>query len=197
MASARCGVAIVSAVLCVLGGCRTAPAPRVVDWQAEKRARQELSAWELSGRVAVATASDGWSAGITWAQDGAASELNLSGALGVGGVRVRSDGQAFTIDTSKGEHFEAADASAALAQTIGVELPVHNLRYWLLGVPAPRTPALEQLDEQGRLQRLNQDGWTGTFDRYALQGGRWLPGRVQMQQGENRIRVVINRWQLQ
>ncbi len=189
-------IAGLAAALLVLAGCRTLPATQV-DWPTEKSARQQLRAWEMSGRAAVATTSDGWSAGITWTQDGASSELNLSGALGIGGVRVRSDGRALTIDTSKGEHFEAADAGAALAQTIGVELPVRNLRYWLLGVPAPQSAALEQLDDQGRLQRLNQDGWIGTFDRYALHGGRWLPGRVQMQQGDNRIRVVINRWEIE
>lgn len=193
---ALAGAALVVAFAFALSACRTAPVT-TIDWPAEKKARQELSVWELAGRAAVATADNGWSAGIRWSQEGAASELNLSGALGIGGVRVRSDGQAFTIDTSKGEHIEAPDASEALARTLGVELPVHNLRFWLLGVPAPQTPAVESFDAQGRLQQLEQDGWTGTFDRYVLQGGRWLPGRVQMRQGDGRIRVVISRWQLQ
>ena len=151
----------------------------------------------MSGRAAVATANDGWSAGIRWMQEGSASELSLSGALGIGGVRVRSDGEAFTIDTSKGEHIEASDAGAALAQRIGVDLPVRNLRFWLLGVPAPQSTAVESLDERGRLQELEQDGWVSTFDKYALHAGRWLPGRVQMTQGDYRIRVVVSRWQLE
>jgi outer membrane lipoprotein LolB len=179
-----------------VAGCRTATVGPVVDWPAEKKARQELASWELSGRAAVATAGDGWSAGIRWSQDGASSELNLTGALGIGGVRVRSDGQAFTIDTSKGEHIEAPDAGEALTRTLGVDLPVHNLRFWLLGVPAPQTEAVETFDAQGRLQQLEQDGWVGTFDRYALQDGRWLPGRVQIRQGDNRIRVIVSQWQL-
>lgn len=180
-----------------LSACRTLPVAPVADWSAEKKARQELASWQLAGRAAVATASEGWSAGIRWQQDGDASELNLSGALGIGGVRVRSDGQGVVIDTSKGERIEASDASDALSRTLGVELPVHNLRFWLLGVPAPQSQAVETFDVQGRLQQFEQDGWVGTFDRYSLQKGRWLPGRVQIRQGDNRIRVIINTWQIE
>ncbi len=187
------------ALLLVLlaAACRTVPVAAPVDWPAEKRARQELSAWSLSGRAAVATESDGWSAGIRWLQEGTASELNLSGALGIGGVRVRSDGAAFTVDTSKGEHIEAADASAALEQAIGVPLPVTNLRYWLLGVPAPDSPASEEQGDNGHLARLEQDGWVITYDRYVPRGERTLPARVVMERAPVRVRVVVDQWDLQ
>ena len=175
-------------------GCRTVPVAAPVDWQAEKRARQELSAWSLSGRAAVATEGDGWSAGIRWLQEGTASELNLSGALGIGGVRVRSDGEAFTVDTSKGEHIEAADASAALEQAIGVPLPVTHLRYWLLGVPAPNSPSSEEQGDNGHLARLEQDGWVITYDRYVPRGERTLPARVVMERAPVRVRVVVDQW---
>jgi outer membrane lipoprotein LolB len=175
--------------------CRTLPV-EPLDWPAEKRARQELSSWEMSGRAAVATASDGWSAGIRWLQSGASSELNLSGALGVGGVRVRSDGESFVIDTSKGEHIEAADASEALERAIGVQLPVRNLRFWLLGVPAPQSAATEVPGDDGHLLRLEQDGWVVTYDRYASRSGRTLPGRVQLERPPVRVRVIVERWDI-
>lgn len=188
-------MAILSPLL-FLSGCRTAPVAAVIDWPAEKLARQQLSSWEMSGRAAVATASDGWSAGIRWMQSGTASELSLSGALGVGGVRVRSDGESFVIDTSKGEHIESPEAEAALERTLGVELPVRNLRFWLLGVPAPASPATEVQGSDGRLERLEQDGWVVTYDRYAARDGRTLPGRVQLERPPVRVRVIVQRWDL-
>jgi outer membrane lipoprotein LolB len=180
----------------VAAGCRTVPVAAPVDWPAEKRARQELSDWTMSGRAAVATANDGWSAGIRWQQEGTASELNLSGALGIGGVRVRSDGAAFTVDTSKGEHIEAEDASAALEQAIGVPLPVTHLRYWLLGVPSPASPANEERGDNGHLSKLEQDGWVITYDRYVPRGERTLPARVVMERAPVRVRVVVDKWDL-
>lgn len=185
-----------AAVLVVAAGCRTMPAAPPVDWPAERLARQQLSSWAMQGRAAVATASDGWSAGIRWMQSGTVSELSLSGALGVGGVRVKSDGESLAIDTSKGEHIEPPEAEAALERTIGVELPVRNLRFWLLGVPAPASPATEVQGKDGQLERLEQDGWVVTYDSYAEREGRRLPGRVQLVRPPVRVRVIVQRWDL-
>lgn len=185
-----------AAVLILASGCRTVPVAAPVDWPAEKLARQQLSSWEMQGRAAVATANEGWSAGIRWMQSGSASELSLSGALGVGGVRVKSDGESFAIDTSKGEHIDSPEAEAALERTIGVELPVRNLRFWLLGVPAPELPATEVQGKDGQLERLEQDGWVVTYDRYAERAGRRLPGRVQLDRPPVRVRVIVQRWDL-
>lgn len=182
--------------LLIVAGCRTLPVAAPIDWPAEKLARQQLSSWQMQGRAAVATANDGWSAGIRWMQSGSASELSLSGALGVGGVRVRSDGESFAIDTSKGEHLESPEAEAALERTIGVDLPVRNLRFWLLGVPAPVSPATETRGENGQLARLEQDGWVVTYDRYAERNGRALPGRVQLERPPVRVRVIVERWDI-
>jgi outer membrane lipoprotein LolB len=192
---ARTACAAVLALMLV-SGCRTLPVARPVDWPAEKLARQQLSSWQMQGRAAVATANDGWSAGISWMQNGSTSELSLSGALGVGGVRVSSDGDSFAIDTSKGEHIAPPEAEAALERTIGVDLPVRNLRFWLLGVPAPATPATEMQGKDGQLERLEQDGWVVTYDRYAEREGRTLPGRVQLERPPVRVRVIVKNWDL-
>jgi len=150
----------------------------------------------MSGRAAVATEGQGWSAAVTWNQQEQISELKLQGALGVGGVHVRSDGQSVEIDTSKGEKIRDDDAAAALERTLGVALPLASLRYWLLGVPAPGSEAQEDVDPQGRLAALKQNGWSMTYDRYALQEGNWLPGRVRLESGPVRVKVLVDHWSL-
>ncbi|HEY4645554.1 MAG TPA: lipoprotein insertase outer membrane protein LolB, partial [Steroidobacteraceae bacterium] len=111
-------------VALLLGGCATAPTLSPADWNRAKTERQALDHWEMKGRAAVATATDAWTANVAWRQQAADSELRLQGVLGVGGVRVRSDGQSFDIETSKGEKITADDAASALEQAIGVPLPV-------------------------------------------------------------------------
>ena len=176
-----------------IAGCATAP-PQPADWNRVKVDRQQLERWQMRGRAAVATANDGWTASVAWNQDAAHSELQLQGALGVGGVHVTSDGQGVEIETSKGEKISAQDAAAALEQTIGIPLPLASLRYWLLGVPDPGLPAVEELDDRGRLSRLEQDGWQATYDRYAYQNEAWLPGRMRLEKGPVRVRVVVEQW---
>jgi len=186
--------AAIMLVALLLGGCATAPTLSPADWNRAKTERQALDHWEMKGRAAVATATDAWTANVAWRQQAADSELRLQGVLGVGGVRVRSDGQSFDIETSKGEKITADDAASALEQAIGVPLPVESLRFWLLGVPAPESDALEELDEKGRLSKLEQDGWQARYDRYVYQYDSWLPGRVRLEKGPLRMRVVVDEW---
>jgi outer membrane lipoprotein LolB len=191
----NCGAPACALLLVLLvAGCATAPPRPPPDWNRAKVERQQLERWQMKGRAAVATANDGWTASLAWNQDAAHSKLQLQGALGVGGVHVTSDGQAVEIETSKGEKITAEDAAAALEQTIGVPLPLRSLRFWLLGVPDPALPAVEELDDRGRLTRLEQDGWQATYDRYAYQNEAWLPGRMRLEKGPVRVRVVVDQW---
>ena len=183
-----------SLLMLLIASCATTPPVPPIDWPRAKVERQQLERWQMKDRAAVATENNGWSASVAWNQDSARSELNLQGALGVGGVHVTSDGQAVEIETSKGEKINAEDAATALEQTIGIPLPLASLRYWLLGVPDPGMPAVEELDDRGRLSRLEQDGWQATYDRYAYQNEAWLPGRMRLEKGSVRVRVVVDQW---
>jgi outer membrane lipoprotein LolB len=189
----------------LLGACATqptAPAPEpspasIADWNTVKLRRQALTKWVLDGRAAVATATDGASMSLLWTQQSDRSHLQLSGPFGIGGVEVRLEGETLELDTSGGERLSGEQARSALENLLGGELPLKALRYWLLGVPEPGPPALSQLDEQGLLEKLEQSGWAIQYDRYAYHAGNhdWLPGRVQLQFGELRVRVLINKWQ--
>lgn len=180
----------------LIAGCRTAPPVVATDWPADRAARQALANWELSGRAAVATQDEGYNAGLRWMQQGNVSEAHLKGALGVGGIRVRAEGDALEVETSKGERLSAEEAGPALERAVGVELPISALRYWLLGVPIPDVEAQEELDEQGRLKKLQQRGWTIEYDRYSQVGGSWVPGRTRLVNGSVRVRVIADRWNL-
>ena len=185
------------AALLLVAGCRTTPVhPPVADWPTERAARQALDKWEMTGRAGIKTASDGFTASLHWIQQGTTSEARIQGALGVGGLRVRASGDSLEIDTSKGEHIGPDEAAAELERAIGFDLPVTELRYWLLGVPAPNLEATEELDEHGRLVRLSQQGWNLTFDRFALTHGSWLPGRIRLERGAVRVKLVADKWQL-
>jgi outer membrane lipoprotein LolB len=181
-----------------MSACRTLPTGETrQDWPAVKAARQTLASWEMTGRAAVATPSEGFSAKLRWVQSGSRSEAFIQGALGVGGVHVTSENGALQVDTSKGEHIGPDEAGPALERMIGVELPIRELRYWLLGVPAPDSPGEEQVDELGRLTALDQAGWRITFERFSQQGSSWLPARTRLERETVRVRVVADRWDLQ
>jgi outer membrane lipoprotein LolB len=81
-------------------------------------------------------------------------------------------------------------------ERFGWSLPVHSMRYWILGVSDPRTVATEAVDDEGLLDVLEQSGWTVRYDGYREASGLVLPRKLEMTSGEVRIKVVADRWDL-
>ena len=61
--------------------------------------------------------------------------------------------------------------AAQLEARLGFELPLRNLRFWLLGIPNPDAPFQIARNAQDRAQHLSQDGWSIDYDQYRPQGG--------------------------
>src|SRR3981081_170982 len=167
-----------AAVVVMLASCRTvAPvheAPATA-WEVRRPQLQARDKFELKGRVAVATGSEGFNARLRWTQDGKQTRMSLDGPLGTGGVQVTSDGSTVSIVNSRGERLENDAARAELANRLGFDPPLESLLYWILGVPEPGHPAQESLDPQQRLATLQQDGWQIQYTDYMYGHGAQLP----------------------
>src|SRR4051812_26586661 len=186
---------VAAAVL--LASCRTVPvrSPATSQvWEVRRPQLQAREQFELKGRVAVATGSDGFNARLRWTQDGKQTHMSLDGPLGAGGVQVTSNGSAVSIVTSRGDRLDNDAARAELANRLGFDPPIDNLRYWVLGVPEPSHPAQETLDAQQRLATLEQDGWQIQYTDYMSVGGEWLPSKLTLQRQGIRVRLVVDGW---
>ena len=186
-------------VVVLLASCRTVPVHHETpatsqSWDARRPQLQARDKFQLKGRVAVATGSEGFNARLRWTQDGKQTHMSLDGPLGAGGVQVTSDGSAVSIVTSRGDRLNNDAARAELANRLGFDPPIDNLRYWVLGVPEPGHPAQESLDAQQRLATLEQDGWQIQYTGYMSVGGEWLPSKLTLQRQGVRLRVVVDGW---
>ena len=76
------------------------------------------------------------------------------------------------------------------------QLPIVQMRYWLVGAPAPGLPHEETLGADRRLAALSQSGWQVRYDRYEPVGGLALPARMEMTAPGLRLRVVVSDWRL-
>ena len=79
---------------------------------------------------------------------------------------------------------------------MGAPLPVAELRYWLVGVPAPGLAHQETVGDDGRLAGLEQAGWRLRYSRYAAVGGLALPVRIEIESETARLRLVVSSWRL-
>ena len=193
----RALAAACAAALAILAGCRTAPPalPESAPWEIRRPQLQAREHFELKGRVAVATGTEGFNANLRWRQDGVRSQLTLEGPLGVGGAQITTSGDELTLVTSKGERVDSTAAHAELVARLGFDPPLDQLRYWVQGVPDPAQPSSETLDPaQQRLAALTQDGWHIDYLGYTAAGGEILPSRLTMQRESVRLRLVVDDW---
>ena len=187
-----------AAVLLLAGGCATLPpAGEVRDWPAERAALQALDCWSLDGRIAVAAGEDGFTGGFDWVQSGEQADVALSSPMGGSAVKIRIQGDRVDV-IAHGQGATAENSQALLARYFGPDraLPAAEMRYWLLGVPAPHAPAEETLGADRRLTALAQAGWEVRFDRYEGVGRLALPARLEMTTEGLRLRVVVSDWRL-
>jgi len=182
--------------IALLAACATVPVkpPAGQTWDARRPQLQAREHFDLKGRVAVAAGNDGFNARLLWRQTGSRSNVALDSPLGAGGVQITADGPALSVVTSHGDHLDNEAARSELSSRLGFDPPITSLRFWVLGVPDPATPAKETLDDQQRLASLQQDGWQVDYGAYTSVAGEWLPSRVTLQREGVRVRLIVDTW---
>ena len=186
------------ALACLLSACATLPKPIAapLPWAQRLAALQAISRFELQGRLAASTRSEGFSAGLRWQQQDDRASIDLSAPLGFGAAHIEQSAATLQLTTSKGLTLDSSAASDELRATLGFEPPFSSLRFWILGASDPATSAQESVDSQQRLARLEQGGWQVDYGEYVLVQQQWLPRRLSVTRGSLRLRVVVDTWHL-
>ncbi len=192
-----------SVVLLALAGCRTRPPTTTVfgpgadaAWSEQYAALRQLDGYSLNGRVAVAAKGQGFSGSLRYQQQAQRSEMSLDGPMGIGGVRVLLDGEDINISTSRGETLDGAAARAELEQRLGFTMPLADLRWWLLGLPAPRAgqAAETEAGPSAPPAAFEQDGWQVSVNSRAPGLGFSLPQRLTIERDGARLKLLVEQW---
>jgi outer membrane lipoprotein LolB len=175
-----------------LGGCAVAPVAPPPAMPVDAKA---LEQWTASGRIAVAAHGEGGSGSFTWEQSSSATTLSIRGPLGAGAMRVTSDGRSMAVTDAEGRTLDDEQAQALLRQRLGIDLPVADLRYWMLGVPSPGSPSSIADATEAPRRVIEQSGWWIGYDSFRPWAGLSLPERFTATQGGVRLKVIVDDWQ--
>ena len=119
--------------------------------------------------------------------------MRLSGPLGAGGFRARGEPGLVRIRTGE-ETFYTNEPESLVEEIVGWRFPLTGLRYWAIGLPAPEPPARLAVDDDGLLTGLYQSGWRLSYAEYRETAGIELPRRIVLDNGENTIQLIVDRW---
>jgi outer membrane lipoprotein LolB len=111
-------------------------------------------------------------------------------------MQVTTDGQSLVVTDADGRHLGTEHASALLRRRLGTDLPLAELRYWMLGVPSPGSPSSVADAAVAPVRVIEQSGWRIGYDMFIAAGGVSLPERFTATQGGVRLKVVVDDWQV-
>lgn len=185
--------------LCLLSGCTTLTPPpaqnQTLAWQQRLKQLQQLSHWTLQGTAGIRTPENAWSASLFWQQTPTNYALHLFGPLGMNRIQLTGSAHQVTLMTPSQPAVTAKNPEILLQQTLGWQLPVNHLQYWIRGIPAPGKPAKYTWDNFHHLTQLEQDNWQINYTEYSNSNGIDLPTRISLHHANLQIKLVIRQWQ--
>lgn len=171
--------------------------PESVLWESHRERLENVDHWRLRARIGVVTGTQSGSADLQWEQRGEAFTLRVTGAFGRGLIAIQGDAESVSMQAGKGETLSAASAEELILQQTGWRIPVSGLRYWVLGLPSGLYADEDyNLDESGRIGRLQGGGWEIDYQRYGVHEGFELPERLRMQNDQVKIKLAVIDWKI-
>lgn len=164
-------------------------------WENRKSDLETIQAWNVSGRVALSTEFEAWNGTLVWRQDSQAYRLRFIAPLGQGTLQLEGNGEGVVLrSTQHPEPLMATSAEALLRQQFGWQLPLHHLRYWVLGIPDPSAEADWDVDIDGRITLLQQSHWQIKYLRYQTVQGRQMPEKIFIEHDQFKLRMIVQAW---
>lgn len=133
-------------------------------------------------------------ADLRWQQNADRSfELRVAGPFGVGATTVSGTPDNVQVRTKSGT-YQSNNPEQWIQDKMGWTLPLAGLRFWILGVPSPHSDADIDLDREGRVLTLKQDGWTLSYTEYQAASGYELPRKFEVSNKDVKLKVVVDSW---
>lgn len=164
-------------------------------WKAHKAQISTVDGWQISGKIGIQAPQDSGSGTLFWLQRQDYFDIRLSGPLGRGATRLTGRPEAVALEVAGQGRYEADSPEALVESQLGWQLPVSNLLWWVRGLPSPDSRSRIQLDADGRLARLQQDGWDVEYLGYSEEDGYSLPSRIKLAGRDLKITLVVKDWQ--
>lgn len=174
---------LTSFALLALAACAAfAPRPAVPDF-------------DLLGRVFVGYEGPSFSSNLRWNHAGGEDQIWLMTPLGQTLAYIEDRASGASLTSADQQQYHAGSVESLTRRALGWALPLAQLRYWVRGEEVPGVPSEGvQRAADGRLLELTQAGWRITFTPPVQQAANRLPQRLQLTNGSQQIRLVIDEW---
>ncbi|WP_324021589.1 lipoprotein localization protein LolB [Pantoea sp. JZ29] len=175
------------------------PSATAPQWQHHQQAVSKVTQYQTRGAFAYLSDKQKVYARFNWQQTAPDRyRLLLTNPLGSTELQLDAQGSVVQIVDSQGKRYVSNDAQKMISQLTGMDIPLTNLRQWMMGLPGDATDY--QLNDQYQLRSLNyqHDGqtWQVTIAGYYSNVTPALPASLELKEGDQRIKLRMDSWTL-
>ena len=167
-----------------------------ISWQQHQQQLQALTHYQAQGQLGYISPQQRFSTNLQWDNAPQKSQLQLTTFLGTSVLKLNITPNGAVLVTENGDEYQGHSAAQLVQQLTGIELPVNEMRNWLIGLPTGTKHYQLNQDQQVKWLSKNINGqeWTLQYLAYNNQLSPALPTRMLLEQGNKKIKLMINRW---
>jgi outer membrane lipoprotein LolB len=172
------------------------------NWASHRVQMGSIDSWEIHARAAIFVKQEVYQVGINWRRDIDLFVIVIEAPFGQGVFRIESNLQSngappIKLSMPDGQVYFDDSAEALLIKVLGWSIPVEGLKSWIKGLPLADTDYSFDLQADGRLKSLRQDGWRVNYLEYFDNNNedRGLPRKMYLKHPNLALKIVIERWQ--
>ena len=147
-----------------------------------------LDQWSLDGRLSITGRNDSWTANMDWQHSVDKEQIKLSGPLGQGATLIQLSKGVVTIDRGDGKVQTSNQPEVFINQQLGLFVPVHSLRYWVIGLPEPN------LDFVETTTGFKQAGWLIEYKQMQTVKTTTVPYKINVSNDQVKLKLIIDEW---
>ncbi|MFL1800333.1 lipoprotein insertase outer membrane protein LolB [Plesiomonas shigelloides] len=183
----------------LLSACVSTPPEPVgpaVSWSAHVQQLNDLSRFQARGTFAYLTPQRRQSARFFLQQkDAEHYQLLLLNPLGGTVLEISAAPGNITLKDNDGKTYQGVNADELVYRLTGMQIPVTNLRHWILGLPGDNDTYTLAGQRLATLQHVTPDGtWIMRYNSYDVNSNPVLPAAMELTQGDQRIKLKIDDW---
>ncbi|WP_159566295.1 lipoprotein insertase outer membrane protein LolB [Budvicia diplopodorum] len=187
---------------CTLTGQSGKPPAAVTspEWQQHEKQVEALTQYQTRGSFAYINSTQKVYARFFWQQDQPERyRLLLTNPLGNTVMELNVQPGLVQLTDDKGQRYVSDDAEKMIQEMTGMNIPLNNMRKWMLGLPAGAKDFT--LTPEARLKKvsLDQNGelWVVDYQKYDANSQPTLPSLLEIVHGDDRIKLKMDNWTLQ
>lgn len=176
------------------------PSTTAPQWQQHQQEVAKVTHYQTRGAFAYLSDKQKVYARFNWQQTAPDRyRLLLTNPLGSTELQLDAQGDTVQLVDNKGKRYVSNDAEKMISQLTGMDIPLANLRQWMMGLPGDASDY--QLNSRYQLKSLNYSSngqtWQVAIQDYDSKTTPPLPANLELREGDQRIKLRMDSWTLQ